>query len=149
MSVFTNTKYTKHDSSVLVNWQSTAVPSPLISRLIFIERLLSLELWSLNHTLSQQLWLTGCQSPIGGTSGDRCLKCFLWTPSNGYKIAGHESLCFKDQKILCQKITDQIHLYEFLKQFQNLGNYKIEMCVKFLFCHFCTIYPPPFIYLNV
>ena len=65
ISVFTNTKNTKHDSSVLVNWHSTTVPSPSICSLIFIERLLSLELWSLNHTLSQQLWLTGCQSTTG------------------------------------------------------------------------------------
>ena len=101
ISVFTNTKYTKHDSSVLVNWHSTTVPSPSICSLIFIERLLSLELCSLNHTLSQQLWLAGCQSPIGCTSGDRCLKCFLWTRSDGYRIAGHESLCFKEQKVLC------------------------------------------------
>ena len=39
--------------------------------------------------------------------------------------------------------------YEFLKQFPKPGNKKIELCVKFLFCQFCTIYQFPFIYLNV
>lgn len=83
------------------NRQTITVPSLLIFRLNFIEGLLSVQLWFLNHSFSQQLWLTGCQVTIGCTNGDRRLNCSHWTLSNGCKISGHESLCLKDRKILC------------------------------------------------